>query len=75
MAVGIIETGTLTATISNSNQLTGQIEQSRSLKGQLGIPNTIYRGSDYEAGNGIVIENKIISLDSLIIDCGVGTTE
>ena len=75
MAVGIIETGTLTAIISNSNQLTGQIEQGRTLQGQLGIPNTVYRGSDYEAGSGIVIEDKVISLDSLIIDCGVGTTE
>lgn len=29
----------------------------------------------YSAGNGIVIENREIQLDDLIIDCGVGTTE
>ena len=28
----------------------------------------------YEAGNGIVIENKEISLDDLILDCGTSTT-
>lgn len=34
-----------------------------------------YLGTDYIAGNGIVIdENNIISLDELIIDCGTSTT-
>lgn len=28
----------------------------------------------YEAGNGIMIENRIISLDDLILDCGTSTT-
>ena len=74
MAVGIIETGTLTATISNSHQMSGEIRQDRALQGSLSIPNTIYKGTDYEAGNGIVIEDKVISLDTLIIDRGVGTT-
>lgn len=28
----------------------------------------------YDAGNGIVIENRVISLDDLILDCGTSTT-
>lgn len=28
----------------------------------------------YEAGNGIVINEKVISLDDLILDCGTSTT-
>jgi hypothetical protein len=74
MAVGIIETGTLTATISNSHQMSGEIKQDRALQGSLGLPDVVYKGVGYEAGNGIVIEDKVISLDTLIIDCGVGTT-
>ena len=74
MAVGIIETGTLTATISNSHQMSGEIRQNRALQGSLSIPNTIYKSVDYIAGNGIVIEDKVISLDTLILDCGTSTT-
>ena len=33
-----------------------------------------YIGTDYEAGEGIVIEGDMISLDSLILDCGTSTT-
>lgn len=71
--IGSIERGTLTAVVSNSNRLTGQIEQGQALQGKLGLPDIIYT-SEYKAGMGIVIENRIISLDNLIIDCGVGTT-
>lgn len=28
----------------------------------------------YEAGNGITIENRVIALDDLILDCGTSTT-
>ena len=28
----------------------------------------------YDAGNGIVINEKVISLDNLILDCGTSTT-
>lgn len=31
-------------------------------------------GEDMLAGNGIVIENRTISLDNLILDCGTSTT-
>lgn len=31
-------------------------------------------GTEYAAGNGIVIENDIIELDDLILDCGTSTT-
>ena len=30
-------------------------------------------GTEYVAGNGIVIENNIIELDDLILDCGTST--
>lgn len=34
-----------------------------------------YIGTDYEAGNGIMIENGVISFDeNLILDCGTSTT-
>ena len=73
MATGIVEVGTLKATIVDEGQLTGVIKPQVMLRGEVGIP-TITEVS-YAAGTGIVIENKIISLDQLIIDCGVGTTE
>ena len=28
----------------------------------------------YDAGDGIVIENRVISLDELVLDCGTSTT-
>ena len=28
----------------------------------------------YEAGNGIILDNRVISLDDLILDCGTSTT-
>ena len=31
-------------------------------------------GEELIAGNGIVIENRVISLDDLVIDCGTSTT-
>ena len=31
-------------------------------------------GEDMLAGNGIVIENRTISLDDLLLDCGTSTT-
>lgn len=34
-----------------------------------------YIGTDYEAGNGIMIKNGVISFDeNLILDCGTSTT-
>ena len=33
-----------------------------------------YIGTDYEAGNGIIISNGVISLDDLVLDCGTSTT-
>ena len=37
------------------------------------IMNLIEHGM-YDAGNGIIIEDKVISLDDLILDCGTSTT-
>ncbi len=31
-------------------------------------------GTEYVAGNGIVIENNMIKLDDLVLDCGTSTT-
>jgi hypothetical protein len=31
-------------------------------------------GAEYVAGNGIVIENNMIKLDDLVLDCGTSTT-
>ena len=28
----------------------------------------------YEAGNGIILDNRVIALDDLILDCGTSTT-
>jgi hypothetical protein len=70
---GIIETGTLTATIGATGQLSGTVIQSRGVSGEVGIPKVI--DHVYHAGNGIVIDpNKYISIDELVIDCGRGTT-
>ena len=37
------------------------------------IMNLIEHGM-YDAGNGIIIEDKVIALDDLILDCGTSTT-
>lgn len=31
-------------------------------------------GTEYVAGNGIIIENNMIKLDDLVLDCGTSTT-
>ena len=73
METGIVEVGNLKATVAGEGQLIGIVKPQVMLRGEVGIP-TVTEVS-YAAGNGIVIEHKVISLDQLIIDCGVGTTE
>ena len=34
----------------------------------------IEQGGTYAAGNGIILENRVFSLDELILDCGTSTT-
>lgn len=72
MASGIVEVGSLTGTISSSSQLTGVVEQGHTFRGSVGIPEVIE--NVYTAGDGIVINNKVISIDELILDCGTSTT-
>lgn len=72
MVAGIVEVGNLKATVSGETQLTGVVEPRVMLRGEVGIPRVTE--VTYAAGNGIIIENKVISLDELILDCGTSTT-
>ena len=38
------------------------------------IEQIIEQGGTYGAGNGIIVEDRLISLDDLILDCGTSTT-
>ena len=38
------------------------------------IEQIIEQGGTYGAGNGIIINERVISLDELILDCGTSTT-
>ena len=70
---GIIESGQLKATIGSNGQLQGNIDQTYTVRGDITVPKII--DHKYYAGNGIVIdEQRYISIDELIIDCGQGTT-
>ena len=40
------------------------------LEEQIAIIEELIEHGMYEAGNGIVIDNKVIALDDLILDCG-----
>lgn len=72
MASKIVSTGNLKATITGAGTLTGNVDSKVTMKGTVGIPKIIE--NTYTAGNGIVIENKVISIDDLILDCGTSTT-
>lgn len=69
----VLESTYLRATISGPAKLKGKIKTVQNVEGAIGIPKII-SGISYYAGNGIVIEDKVISLDELIIDCGTSTT-
>lgn len=59
---------TLNGTLTSGFALKGKLSTEQGLNGQLTtfIP--------YTAGNGIVITNKEIALDNLILNCGTSTT-
>lgn len=44
------------------------------LEDQISIIEELIAHGVYDAGNGIVIENRVIGLDDLILDCGTSTT-
>ena len=44
------------------------------LEEQIAIVEELIEHGVYEAGNGITIENRVIALDDLILDCGTSTT-
>jgi len=69
----ILESTYLRATISGPIKIKGKIQAAQTVDAAIGIPK-IVNGSSYTAGNGIVIENNVISLDDLILDCGTSTT-
>lgn len=68
----IAEIGNLTGTITGSATMAAEVEQIRTMDAAIGLPRVVE--TTYMAGNGIVIDNKVISIDELIIDCGRGTT-
>lgn len=69
----VLESTYLRATISGPVKIKGKIQAAPTVDAAIGIPRII-SGVSYEAGNGIVIENRTISLDDLILDCGTSTT-
>lgn len=44
------------------------------LEDQIAIVEELIEHGMYEAGNGIILDNRVISLDDLILDCGTSTT-
>ena len=72
MASGIISTGNLTATINGEATISGTVKPKVELTGEVGIPKVIRIA--YAAVNGIAIEDKVISVDLSVIDCGTSTT-
>lgn len=73
MGKEVLESTYLRATISGPVKIKGKIQAMQNVDAAIGIPK-IVSGVSYQAGNGIVIENRVISLDDLILDCGTSTT-
>lgn len=73
MANAIVETGTLRATIYGPPQLYGKVVQNKIVSGTIGLPDVI-NYNPFVAGDGIAINDGVISLDFSIIDCGTSTT-
>ena len=72
MASGIISSGNLTATVNGTATISGTVKPKVELTGEVGIPKSL--PITYTAGEGIAIDDKVISIDFTIIDCGRGTT-
>ena len=73
MGHAIVETGTLRATIYGPPQLYGRVVKKEDVTGTIGLPDII-KYNPYTAGNGISVDNGVISVDFSVIDCGTSTT-
>lgn len=73
MSHAIVETGTLRATIYGPLQLYGRVVKKEDVTGTIGLPDII-NYNPYTAGNGISVDNGVISVDFSVIDCGTSTT-
>lgn len=69
----VLESTYLRATISGPAKIKGKIQTVKTVDAAIGIPRIVGDGF-YEAGNGIVINNRTILLDELTLDCGTSTT-
>lgn len=69
----VLESTYLRATISGPISLKAKIQSVQNVDAAIGIPQFI-NGANYYAGNGIIIDNRVISLDDLVLDCGTSTT-
>lgn len=69
----VLESTYLRATISGPTKIKGKIQAAKTVYAAIGIPRIVGEGF-YEAGNGIVINNRTILLDELTLDCGTSTT-
>jgi len=73
MGKEVLESTYLRATINGPVKIKGKIQAKQNVDAAIGIPK-IVSGVSYKAGNGIVIDNRVISLDDLVLDCGTSTT-
>lgn len=60
--------GTLTGTLSPVNSLHGALSPPRMMKGNLATT------APMQGTNGVVVNDRIISLDEIVFNCGTSTT-
>lgn len=60
--------GTLTGTLSSVKGLQGALSPPRAMTGNLATT------APLQGTNGIVVNDKVISLDEIVFDCGTSTT-
>lgn len=60
--------GTLTGTLSSVKGLQGALSPPRAMAGNLATT------APMQGTNGIVVNDKVISLDEIVFDCGTSTT-
>ena len=60
--------GILTGTLSPINSLQGALSPPQAMKG------TLATTAPMQGSNGIVVNDRVISLDEIVFDCGTSTT-
>lgn len=60
--------GTLTGTLSSVKGLQGALSPPRAMAGNLATT------APMQGANGIVVNDRVISLDEIVFDCGTSTT-